>query len=760
MSDHHEETHYTEETLKTKTQEGVWQSDEKEEVVDVIDTRDIKKDLENDYTDVENLDEEDLDISNVNKIVGLTDDPELKCFTVRAMIVATGMAALSASIAQLMFFKPVSTPLSNTFVLMFAYVFSSLWSRFIPQGGWLNPFPFNHKEFACIYVCVNAANASAYATWIISAQDLYYKAQPSEAGAFFLILATQMVGYGIAGQLRRFLVFPPNMIWPQTLPIVTMIKSLAHDDKSHSQKRARYFFIVFGIIFVYEIIPQYMFPMLGAFSIFCLAKNDSPMFQHLFGGSGVNEGLGILELCFDWNYLTYYTPLVLPMWVQANIYGGILLMWLIIPLLYYTNVWNAQNFKFLSNAIWAINQTDGTSYVYPQADILDQDNAINFTAVDEIGNPLYATSLAFSYIIINMGVTASITHIILFYGKQIWASFKNARSSYHDFDDPHNKLMQSYKEVPNWWYYIIYVLGMAINIGLAYANHSSLPAWGVIFAIVLSTVLSLPMNMIQAVTGQGFGLNVVAEMIFGFIMPGYPVANMYFKTLGFNTLYQAGNMGNDLKVGHYMKVPPRFTFGFQLWGTLIGSIFNYIVNISVLKNEREVLLDQNGGTNIWSGAGPQTINSAAITWGGIGPMRMFGPSTPYYMVLYAFIIGFAAPIPGYVLHRLFPNVGFKYINVPMIMIGLATLPGTNASWITCSMILVIVSQWFVKRRYHNWYIKYNYLTSAALDSGTSLMVFFLGFAVYGSGSGVVYNFPIWWGNRLDADHLDQCCLNC
>ena len=53
---------------------------------------------------------------------------------------------------------------------------------------------------------------------------------------------------------------------------------------------------------------------------------------------------------------------------------------------------------------------------------------------------------------------------------------------------------------------------------------------------------------------------------------------MYFKTLGFNTLSQAGLMANDLKIGHYLKVPPRIVFFNQILGTILGSLFNYIVN--------------------------------------------------------------------------------------------------------------------------------------------------------------------------------------
>jgi uncharacterized oligopeptide transporter (OPT) family protein len=53
---------------------------------------------------------------------------------------------------------------------------------------------------------------------------------------------------------------------------------------------------------------------------------------------------------------------------------------------------------------------------------------------------------------------------------------------------------------------------------------------------------------------------------------------MYFKTLGYNTLSQAGAMASDLKIGHYLKVPPRAIFLSQMLGTTVGCIFNYIVN--------------------------------------------------------------------------------------------------------------------------------------------------------------------------------------
>jgi hypothetical protein len=219
-------------------------------------------------------------------------------------------------------------------------------------------------------------------------------------------------------------------------------------EKDEARSRSRYFFYIFGGAFIYAFIPQYMFPLLGGFSIFCLAKDDSVWFTRLFGGTNVNEGLGILSLSFDWNFLSTYTPMVLPLWVQLNIYCGILLLWIVGPLLWYYDVWDAQSFRFLSNGIFAMNQTTHLGYTYPQKEVLNPDNSLNYDKLAEIGIPQYSAVLAFSYILINFGVTASISHVALFYGKQIWATVRSAKSQFTGENaDIHNQLMRSYKEV-------------------------------------------------------------------------------------------------------------------------------------------------------------------------------------------------------------------------------------------------------------------------------------------------------------------------
>ncbi|KAF7732471.1 hypothetical protein EC973_003216 [Apophysomyces ossiformis] len=696
---------------------------------------------------MENMDEdEDVYIQIANELAATEDDPTLKCLTVRGFLIGIILSIVGSSVYQLMQFKPVPVNISSIFMLLVSYVFCNTWYRILPKGGWLNPGPFNYKEHTCIYVMINAANASAYGTYVLSAQQLYYQNSPSDAGGIFFLFATQIVGYGIAGQLRPFLVYSRHVIWPQALPTISLLKTINANNED-SRWRTKFFFTVFGCAFLYEFVPQYMFTVLGGISVFCLAKRDSQLFTNLFGGTGLNEGLGILNISFDWNYLTTMTPLVLPLHVAYNYYFGIVLLWIIAPALYYSNAWDAQKFPFLSNDLFYVYK-NGTVDKYPQKEVLNPDNTLNETKYAEIGPPYYSIVFGVSYILINMMVTATITHIGLYYGKDIWNSVRvqiaQSKNKESEPQDIHMRLMAAYKEVPVWWYYAVFVIGIALNIGMAYANKSSLPWWGVIFAIALSTILSLPLNYIIAITGVQIGLNVVAEMICGFVLRGYPVANMYFKTLGFNTMSQAGAMAQDLKIGHYMKVPPRMIFFHQIFGTIIGCIFNYIINHLIVSTKADVLLGP--GNNFWSGASPQTINSAAITWGAIGPLAMFGPGTQYYIILWGFVIGFFLPLPAYLLHRKFPKAGFDKINIPVILTGFCLLPGASSCYFTMCFILAMLSQYYLKRYHRAWFIKHNYLISAALDSATSILVFILAMAVQGGANGQVYPFPTWAGN--------------
>lgn len=72
---------------------------------------------------------------------------------------------------------------------------------------------------------------------------------------------------------------------------------------------------------------------------------------------------------------------------------------------------------------------------------------------------------------------------------------------------------------------------------------------------IISFVYIIPIGMIQAITNQQVGLNVITELVIGYALPGRPIAMMMFKTWGYITMAQALSFTSDFKLGHYMKIP-------------------------------------------------------------------------------------------------------------------------------------------------------------------------------------------------------------
>ena len=76
--------------------------------------------------------------------------------------------------------------------------------------------------------------------------------------------------------------------------------------------------------------------------------------------------------------------------------------------------------------------------------------------------------------------------------------------------------------------------------------------------------------MIEAITNHEVGLNVLTELIIGYVLPGRPIAMMLFKTWGYITVFQALQFTSDFKLGHYMKIPHRPMFWCQIVATIVA----------------------------------------------------------------------------------------------------------------------------------------------------------------------------------------------
>lgn len=117
-------------------------------------------------------------------------------------------------------------------------------------------------------------------------------------------------------------------------------------------------------------------------------------------------------------------------------------------------------------------------------------------------------------------------------------------------------------------------------------------------------------------------------------------------------------------------------------------------------------------------------------------------------------LGFIAPVPFWLAHKKWPNAGWDMVFTPVIIYFIGYLcVGINSS-VMNFFLIGLFSQAYVRRKWPNKFVKYNYLVSAALDGGTSVIIFILSFAIFGAAGNTIY-FPNYWGNN-EFGNYDRC----
>ena len=92
----------------------------------------------------------------------------------------------------------------------------------------MNPGPFNIKEHVLICVFANAGaafgNGGAYAVGIVTIIKAFYRRNISFFTGLLLVITTQVLGYGWAGLMRKYVIEPAQMWWPSSLVQVSLLR--------------------------------------------------------------------------------------------------------------------------------------------------------------------------------------------------------------------------------------------------------------------------------------------------------------------------------------------------------------------------------------------------------------------------------------------------------------------------------------------------------------------------------------------------------
>jgi OPT family small oligopeptide transporter len=342
-------------------------------------------------------------------------------------------------------------------------------------------------------------------------------------------------------------------------------------------------------------------------------------------------------------------------------------------------------------------------------------------------------------------ISAVLFHTILFNGQEIWVQ---ARSIQGTLDDNHTKMMRKYKPVPGWWYGALFLVMTGLSFATVCAWPTHLSWWALIVGLLIAIVWTIPIGIIYATTNIHLGLNVFTEYVIGYMQPGRPVAMMLFKTYGYITMNQAHSFLQDLKLGHYLKIPQRVSFSGQVIATLWSCIVQLAVvewSLSNIENVCKV-----GQANNFTCPNGRVFFNASVIFGLIGPQRIFSGTATYSPLQYFWLVGAVTPFLIYFGARMFPKSKIRFFSAPIFFGGTNQLPpATPLSYLSWSLV-GFVFQKVIRNRYRGWWMRFNYVTSAGLDVGLAICTIVIIAALNLTGTG----FPDWWGNKAPTTTLD------
>lgn len=639
----------------------------------------------------------------------------------------------------------------------------------LAQGSW------NEKEHACVYISSNVSFGFAFATDVIVEQHKFYKQPVPILYQLLLTISTQILGYAFAGLTRRYLVRPAAMIWPGTLMSTAMFSTMHTNENKTANgwiiSRYRFFVYVWAAAFAWYFLPGLLMPALSYFNVITWFFPKNVVVANLFG---VTSGLGMFPLTFDWAQIAYIgSPLLTPWWAAANVIGGLaLVMWVVAPILYYSNALYSAYMPMLSSMVF-----DNTRQQYDVSKVLTKDFLFDKEAYDRYSRVYMPITYVLSYGVQFAALSALVTHTICWHGRDIWKQSKQAyreRDGKRDLNGyapiPHNgnalqstslpahensgedihcRLMRHYEDVPMWWYLLTFLSMLAIGIFVVEHYPVHLPWYGLLLALGITTVLFIPVSIVMAITNQHSSLYLICQLICGVVFPGRPVANMVFVTYCYISSAQGVKFSSDLKLGHYMKIPPKLLFKVQMAATLVSSVVQIVVLNWMFVNIPGICTPE--AINGFNCPIARVHFNGSILWGVVGPQRFFGPGALYRHLVWAFLIGAVSPVVLWMVSKRRKKSTLRKVNLPVLFGSLSWIPPATGLNFSIWAVVCFSFNHIVRRRASAWWGKYTMTLSAALDSGLafSLVVIFFG-VIY---PGLAKNFK-WWGTDIYRQGCD------
>lgn len=693
--------------------------------------------------------EEDSPYPEVRASVSNIDDPSMPIATFRVLLLSLTLCVLAGAANTYLMLRFPAPTVTPVLVTILAYPLGKFMAAVLPTreyylpkvfGGYsfsLNPGAFNIKEHAVISALVSISIKPSYIITFLVANQTNFSQNPNRSlwVEYLYMAASRTIGFGLAGPVLKFLVEPASMLWPQLLASTTILNTLHAEEDVYekSMSRMRWFILIIVGSFLYNFIPGLFIKCLSFFCWLCWIKPKDRILNIV---SGIN-GMGLLSFSFDWSEIAFFgSPMVAPWWSECNFFGGfVLFAWLVTPLLYFTNTWNSAYFPFSGH-----NAYDKHGMIYREKSVLDEPS-YTFN-LDKFKNysPIF---LSMGFIISYFGGFASITSVLCNMFINHYDNILGALGlKTSEKPDIHAKLMRRYKSVPSWWFFATFFISFLVILISADYFHFDLKDIHLIIAILLSVLYSLPSGYVFAMTGQMIGTNILADVIGGYILPNLPQGFLLFKCLAVQTLISCLECTGNLKLGHYMKIPPKTMFLLQIVCTIVTGCAQVALKEVLIINVPDACHDHSSsGLTCWS---PRVYFLTSLLWSAIGPDHIFAYK-PFRFILWGLLAGTLCPILTFLIRWGFKKPGLSYVCWPIIFFSVGLFPVTHSVNFTMWFLVAFAFQYYIRKYYFSWWSKYNFVTANALDLGTVVSALIIFAIQLSSHSNPVLN---WSGNTI------------
>lgn len=649
--------------------------------------------------------------------------------------------------------------------------------EFVINSG--KPFTFREQMLASLIMLISLASPYSQNVVIAMANKQFFNFP--EAGSFgFMILLTltsSFMGFGLAGIMRAFLIYPRRNVWYDTLPLIRLNHVLVQQEPRENVngwklKTWEFFWIWAWFSFGWYWVTNLAFLALSYFDWMAWISPENVDLQAI---TGAVSGLGFNPpiMTFDFNIIGF-TSIYMPLSIINSQVFGYMIGSFAILIIWYKNVRNTGFFPINSNTLYTNN---GSEYnvaevINPQTLKIDEDAYQNYSL------PYWSASNIVVYGTGFMIAPALIVYGILNYSKEVinsfgafWKGLSSIDKALDRYDDRFARKIRRYKEVPEWWYLLMLVISIAIAIGCVEGyKFTNTPVWTIFFTVGFSFIFLIPTLFLRSRTGYGFDINIIFELIMGLALPGNAPGVMVSKCFGTNFSSETSDWVSQQAMSHYSGISPRSLFRGQILSVLAVSfceagIVTWQVTGLAASDPDLCTADDKSRFRCTT---QQTYFNSAVQWGTIGPRRVLNGLYP--VLKWCFLIGAFFPIPFWCARKLSTRLASRYPEGTwkrrlLEMEWLHTFNemnalNTNISWSPYNWWYMMPNwqvgwlfQGLIKKKYPRWFAKYAFEVYNASTIGNAFGALFAFFATS-------YHHLVdvdWWGNNVytsTADYME------